>query len=754
MQFNVSNDTLRIAKSFFPELQAIKDGKNWNVKFNNKITHIPLFDSELVASQIGESFNSEAGTLELFFLWIDAGREQEIIPTRLFDEKFYLARNPDVQKSNMWAFDHFLLFGAEENRLPNSKTPDCAPEQVIEMRYQDATLSESDLGFLKSIIGFFKRQDVKLAIQQGDSREILTKLPEDENVLLLFNANVYRKSIASQHPELHIPEGKEFLHWIRNGRHLEAAFTPFFSIRHYRNTYSDLQKLSNEGLHQHFLNHGLYENRNGSSVFNAGQYANINRLKNRSSAVLFALKKLQDEGTPIPTRALTINHKSKLEHLAELGQQAELMAERLQSPEIRAQVKKAEAYEPRIDFRPQGRQVLCPQLNHPADDLHSADQLIYNNLAKTRYKALMLIPHCRMSGAARVSGALAHVLAKHFGDENICIVTTDGTAFEHPEWFPENVDILDLHKYTAHLDRDFKIQALVLLLRGVNAQHIYNVNSRLGWETIHSYGKQLSTLCSINSYMFCSDRTESGQRTGYPQEFFTSTFFYHEHFFVDNLQLKKELVQDHLLTKKFADKIVVLNTPTSQQISVAAEPGWKLSKLWNRKKRVFWAGRFDRQKNFNLLVEIAKNMPDIEFWVWGKPVLDSAPKDISEIKNIKLLGEYGDFSELPLESCHVWLYTSLWDGTPTIILDVATAGIPVVASPTGGIPELLDGFPEFLVSETDLLNPNAYISRIRSLVDNSDGAFERAHELQSRVTQLHDAVAFGEAIIETINLGA
>ncbi len=40
-----------------------------------------------------------------------------------------------------------------------------------------------------------------------------------------------------------------------------------------------------------------------------------------------------------------------------------------------------------------------------------------------------------------------------------------------------------------------------------------------------------------------------------------------------------------------------------------------------RRPQVFWAGRWDRQKRIDLLLEVARRMPDVDFRMWGEPVL-------------------------------------------------------------------------------------------------------------------------------------
>ncbi|GMG88322.1 hypothetical protein MNKW57_26430 [Biformimicrobium ophioploci] len=213
---------------------------------------------------------------------------------------------------------------------------------------------------------------------------------------------------------------------------------------------------------------------------------------------------------------------------------------------------------------------------------------------------------------------------------------------------------------------------------------------------------------------------------------------------MDNETIKRELEQDHLLSETQLAKLEVLLSPTTVKKTIQVQR--RLQKLKNilpSKPKVFWAGRFDRQKNFRLLTEIARRTPQVEYWVWGKAVLNDTNIE-SHPKNIVFKGVYGDFSELPLDQCTAWLYTSLWDGLPTILIDVAATGTPIIASNVGGIPTLLEGFGGSLVDS--YANADAYISRIQELLQNIEAFRENANTLANLVESKYSIENYNESI--------
>jgi glycosyltransferase involved in cell wall biosynthesis len=92
------------------------------------------------------------------------------------------------------------------------------------------------------------------------------------------------------------------------------------------------------------------------------------------------------------------------------------------------------------------------------------------------------------------------------------------------------------------------------------------------------------------------------------------------------------------------------------------------------------------------------------------------------------------------------------EGMPRVVLEAFSAGVPVVAFATGGIPELImDSDTGFLVSE---ITPQALAARIREIivsdveklrrvVTNARHAWERSYTVavyQSRIIDLADRV--------------
>jgi glycosyltransferase involved in cell wall biosynthesis len=194
------------------------------------------------------------------------------------------------------------------------------------------------------------------------------------------------------------------------------------------------------------------------------------------------------------------------------------------------------------------------------------------------------------------------------------------------------------------------------------------------------------------------------------------------------------------LPQPFADKLRVLHTPGDPSELSFADV-FEQRQEQNLGLKAIWAGRFDRQKRFDIVKEIARKRPDIEIYAWGKRVLGDAADDGGEMPpNIKLMGTYESFDDLPWRDSSFLLNTSEWDGVPTILIDAGNRAIPVVGSNAGGTTDILTeetGWPVH-----DLLNPDAYIAAIDSMCADPAEVTRRAINMKKHVAKQFSAAAY------------
>lgn len=107
-------------------------------------------------------------------------------------------------------------------------------------------------------------------------------------------------------------------------------------------------------------------------------------------------------------------------------------------------------------------------------------------------------------------------------------------------------------------------------------------------------------------------------------------------------------------------------------------------------------GRFSTQKNHGGFLEaletVAKDHPDAVVLFVGEGELEPSVREQVAARNltghVRFLGQRRDIPEI-LEALDLLVVPSLWEGLPNVLLEAMAAGVPVVATAVGGIPDVL-----------------------------------------------------------------
>jgi glycosyltransferase involved in cell wall biosynthesis len=102
--------------------------------------------------------------------------------------------------------------------------------------------------------------------------------------------------------------------------------------------------------------------------------------------------------------------------------------------------------------------------------------------------------------------------------------------------------------------------------------------------------------------------------------------------------------------------------------------------------RVLWLARVTGVKNPQRLIEIAKRLPEIDFYLAGGGDLLEIMKKQAP-RNLKVLGWQDAKSILPIAD--IFLSTSENEGMPIALIEAQLASIPVVATNVGSVPEVI-----------------------------------------------------------------
>jgi glycosyltransferase involved in cell wall biosynthesis len=142
--------------------------------------------------------------------------------------------------------------------------------------------------------------------------------------------------------------------------------------------------------------------------------------------------------------------------------------------------------------------------------------------------------------------------------------------------------------------------------------------------------------------------------------------------------------------------------------------------------------RLAPQKDHQTLIEAARLVPEADFVVAGDGELRQELEQEAEGTRLRFLGARDDVPEL-LASLDVFAFPSLFEGLCLAVIEAQAAGVPVVATPVGGIREtVVDGETGLLVPTGD---PPALAEAIRRLLEDRPAAEAMAAEAKRRVRE-------------------
>lgn len=334
-----------------------------------------------------------------------------------------------------------------------------------------------------------------------------------------------------------------------------------------------------------------------------------------------------------------------------------------------------------------------------------AYQRIAKALGSRKFDTVLLVPWLKRGGADL--GALHHakLCQGEFGHRTLVIATEVGDS----PWagrLPHDTCFLDIGEELHSLNEPMNEAEIILarLLIQLAPQRIHIINSHTAWKTLERHGQALRQQSRLYASLYCDELTPDGRADGLAQRYLPTASQWLDAIITDN-SAAPDLWRRMLGIRRELFKVVHFPAPC---ISVPTNKG-------TLRRRVLWASRLERQKRPDLLVEIATQIHDIHWDIYGSPLSAQDPHlaALSKLSNVTLHGSFERFQDIVSDEHLAYVYTTAWDGLPNVLLEAAKAGLPIVAPDIGGIHDL--------VSEKWLLPPTAtpvdYISDIKQLTD-------------------------------------
>lgn len=368
-------------------------------------------------------------------------------------------------------------------------------------------------------------------------------------------------------------------------------------------------------------------------------------------------------------------------------------------------------------------------------------QNICNQLQSDHLDYLFLAPN--MSGRGGTEKLIANyikALTKIHPTWKIGILSTRPLNDKTKEYFSDlNISVIDFGGLTSNISNYEKdiIWSRLLVQSKVKKLHIINDEYWYRWVAKHQKLIKGNNF-EINISLFMREFTHEKNRIQtFSDPNLLEIWPVVNKVFTDNDKVISQALENNLFDR---EKFITHYQP--EDIDKISSP-----KLIDNSKplRVLWASRVSFQKRPDILKKVSNEL-DSNFVIDAYGIMEGSQYTPSFFKDSKVnyKGGFNGIQSIDISNYDIYLYTSETDGIPNILIEVAKAGLPVVASDIGGISELIkDNHSGIMV---DLEDVRGYVKGLNFYRSNPEKAKKFAKNLQKTLKDQHSWREFEEKV--------
>jgi hypothetical protein len=358
---------------------------------------------------------------------------------------------------------------------------------------------------------------------------------------------------------------------------------------------------------------------------------------------------------------------------------------------------------------------------------------------------VLFVPWLKRGGADL--GVLHYCEALVAQGQRVTVIATEASESPWATRLPQGVPFHELGDALAGLDEGRgEIRAVIsraLIECQPRAMHI--VGSRHAWETLARHGAAISQGTRLYASLFCDDYDADGVPVGPGVQFLPQCARHLVAVLTDNSHYPERWHSRWGLDRSLFHRVPFPAPPAIPGGEEAADAMAARAEVIPIKgagrPRLLWAGRFDRQKRPDILMALAKRLPEFDWHVYGAQVVPGHGVDMSPLRrlsNVTIMGPYERFTDLLAGGYTAFIYTSQWDGLPNVLLEAARY-LPIVAPAVGGIPELIEQ-GQLVASVEDI---DGFVELIRRLQRSPEFRLSRLNDQRSALAN-HSLPVFRE----------
>lgn len=428
---------------------------------------------------------------------------------------------------------------------------------------------------------------------------------------------------------------------------------------------------------------------------------------------------------------------------------------------------------------PAGEPRVAPWLRQEWKELHEIDRQIFptealmtsipvydtltedHKLAGSLYKALVdqlrfdeyeyliFVPWLIKGGADKYTIEYANTISAITG-KNVLVVATLNNDSPWRSKLADKVDFLEFGKLTQYASQEIRHRLMEHIVENGNVKALHVINSEFGYDFVRLHENYIT---SSNKKVVITSFSQSvenatGRLYGYSH---THVPFVYD--VADIITSDNKAVLDMWANEYGFDpgKLYVHRQPINLDLNTRKKTDYTLGSPL----RVLWAGRIAPEKLPEVAIETARQMStEITIDMYGaqeheyRHVLHHLPS------NVTYKGAYDGFESLEIQDYDLLLYTSLFDGMPNVILEAASAGLPIIASGVGGIPEFIEHSKDGLIVD-DIRHHGEYCSAIKKVLQEPSKTESYANSAYDKITTKYSQeqyVASVRAMLEKLDL--
>jgi glycosyltransferase involved in cell wall biosynthesis len=218
-----------------------------------------------------------------------------------------------------------------------------------------------------------------------------------------------------------------------------------------------------------------------------------------------------------------------------------------------------------------------------------------------------------------------------------------------------------------------------------------------------------------------------------------------------------------------ADAVIAVSRPLARELAQRGVPGDRIHVIPNGSRtdgarvdpaearerlgvppgvlHLGWVGRVSPEKGLDVLVEALRHLDDLTLTVSvigdgkSRPDLERRAASTLASARVRWHGSVPDAGSL-FPAFDLFVLSSRTEGTPMVLFEAMAAGVPIVATGVGGVPDVVSDKEAVLVPAEE---PYALAEAIRGALGSPDAAAARARAARKRLEEQFGVGAWVEA---------